>query len=110
MFYHLGALTSPQLKSTVNSYLEQLVEVLDHLGALASPRLCHEQSDGIVSDSVSDLPLVAVDGQPRLQHLHLPLSLPPVTKHQNLFLKKTTFPSVKQIILLHREASKIGRS
>ena len=87
MFYHLGALTSPQLKSTVNSYLEQLVEVLDHLGALASPRLCHEQSDGIVSDSVSDLPLVAVDGQPRLQHLHLPLSLPPATKYQNLFLK-----------------------
>ena len=88
MFYHLGALTSPQLKSTVNSYLEQLVEVLDHLGALASPRLCHEQSDGIVSDSVSYLPLVAVDGQPRLQHLHLPLSLPPATKHQNLFKKK----------------------
>ena len=27
VFYHLGALTSPQLKSTVYSYLEQLVEV-----------------------------------------------------------------------------------
>jgi hypothetical protein len=50
-----------------------VVQVLDDLCALARPRLRHEEGDGGPLHRVQNTPLVAVDGQPLLQHLRLSL-------------------------------------
>ncbi len=59
-----------------------VVQVLDDLCALARPRLRHEEGDGGPLHRVQDTQLVAVDGQPLLQHLRLSLCPAPAESNR----------------------------